>query len=649
MKLSFVGANPHPRLEPLNRLDTHISYFLGNDPAKWHAEVPVWGGVRYVDLYPGVDLELSGEAGYWRPQIVTHNGADLSLVRLRIEGSSLVMLADNQIRLTTPIGDVTLPLLRVVENGSSPVPMRATGPRISGRELIAPFSRGEQDPLRTAERPTDLLYSTFLGGSAIEGGYDIAVDTSGAAYITGFTSSIDFPVTPGVVQPACAVSPFGCNDAFVTKLNPAGSAPIYSTFLGGSDLDAGYAIAIDFNGAAYVTGMTQSWNFPTTSGAFQRTCGGTCYYSDAFVTKINATGSALAYSTFLGGEWWDMAQAITTDSTGAAYVTGHTGSGDFPVTPGAFQTTCAGCGDAFVTKLNVMGSQLSYSTFLGGSMIEEGTGIALNDSGAAYVIGYTTSLNFPVTPGAFQPSCGEQYCNNGDAFVSKLNAAGNGLIYSTYLGGLSGECPTSARECQIAVDGTGIAHIVGTTASPDFPTTPGAFQAVLRGSSDVFVTKVNTNGTALVYSTFLGGNDSDSAHDIALDVSGSVYLTGVARSFDFPVTPGAFDPTCGCLPFYYGDAFVAKLNLDGNGQQDLLYSSYLGGSDAEDGLGIAIYKSHSTELYITGATGSPDFPVTEGAFQTIPTDEGSAFVTKMDTSPSRQLYYLWLPLILNNP
>src|SRR3989449_673084 len=318
----------------------------------------------------------------------------------------------------------------------------------------------------------------------------------------------------------------------------------YSTFLGGSNDDRGFGIAVDAAGNAYVTGGTGSINFPTTPGAFQTTSGG----GDAFVTKLDPTGAALVYSTYLGGSSCDSANGIAVDATGSAYVTGRTVSINFPTTPGAFQTTL-NFTDAFVTKLNPAGSALVYSTYLGGSRSDEGHAIAVDAAGSAYVTGLTLSFNFPTTPGAFQTTTGG---GGGDAFVTKLNADASALGYSTYLGGNSIDFGNG-----IAVDTAGNAYLTGDTTSRNFPTTPGATQPDFGGDRDAFVTKLDPTSSALVYSTYLGGSGSDQGFGIAVDTAGSAYVTGSSFSTNFPTTPGAFQTIFGGAT---GDAFVAKLS-----------------------------------------------------------------------------------------
>jgi len=394
-----------------------------------------------------------------------------------------------------------------------------------------------------------LIYSTYIGGSGFDFGRAIAVDAAGNAYVTGQTGSSNFPTTGGAFQRAIKFiptpRPADPLDAFVTKLNPTGSGLVYSTYLGGVDVEDALGIAVDAAGNAYVTGYTASRDFPTTAGAFSRTSGGG---NDAFVTKLNATGSALVYSTYLGGLDNELGARIRLDAQNNAYVMGSTRSANFPTTPGAFDTIHNGAFDVFVTKLNPTGSGLVYSTFIGGSNFDSGQGLAIDGAGNAYVSGGTGSLDFPTTPGAFATTP-----TGNDIFVTKLNAAGSALVYSTFLGSAGGGAA-------IAVDGAGNAYVTGGTSSTVFPTTPDGFRPVFNGGpSDAFVARLNTTGSALLYSTYLGGTNSEFGTDLALDAAGNLYVTGTTHSADFPTTPGALDVIFNGNPLSFaGDAFVTK-------------------------------------------------------------------------------------------
>jgi hypothetical protein len=401
-----------------------------------------------------------------------------------------------------------------------------------------------------------LVYATYLGGGDNDWGYDLALDATGAAYVTGYTYSTDFPTTPGAFQTTLG----GFQNPFVAKLNPTGSGLVYSTYLGGDWHDYAVSIAVDASGAAYITGMTQSGNFPTTPGAFQPAFGG---ITDAFLAKLNASGSALVYSTYLGGTDSDLGWDVALDVSGAAHVTGRTISPDFPITPGAFQPTCASCPtqeDAFALKLDPSGGALVYATFLGGSGADclYGCALTLDSGGAATLTGATTSADFPTTPGVYQPTCRSCPAHS-DIYITTINATGSSLIYSTFLGGNDRD---NARS--IALDASDAAVLAGHTRSPDFPITPGAYQPTCHScpaTADALLTKLNATGSALVYSTFLGGGDDDNGHGLRLDASGIAYVTGRTASADLPTTAGAFDPSYNGGPY---DAFAAKLDLLAN-------------------------------------------------------------------------------------
>jgi len=444
-----------------------------------------------------------------------------------------------------------------------------------------------------------LLYLTYIGGSQDEGVSAIAVDAAGNAYLTGGTTSPDFPIVGGYQTHFGGTVATGnsirTGDAFVAKLNPSGNKLIYSTYLGGSGDDIAFAIAIDSAGDAYVAGATSSFNFPLTpaGGEYQNHFKGgggeplkTCLIctlpfwdpGDAFVAKLDPTGSQLLFSTYLGGALDDVAQAIAVDASSNVYVAGCTISSTYPTTPGALQTHFGGSdpqnvqqnlGDGFITKLNSTGSALIYSTFLGGTGDDCVSAIALDASGDVYVTGSTDSSNMPVTPGAFQPSfAGYKIApanvsqNFGDAFVAELNPAGTALVYFSYLGGSRNDLGAA-----IAVDGSGDAYVVGFSDSTDFPVSASPYQAKMAGDNkhyamnpqgDGFLTVVGPGGSAVLYSTYLGGSADDGLAGVVLDGKGGVYLAGGTGSLNIPTTSNAYQTTYG--PKQGGDAYYAAFS-----------------------------------------------------------------------------------------
>ncbi len=424
-------------------------------------------------------------------------------------------------------------------------------------------------------------------------------------------------------------------DSYDTKKELIIDPLIYSTFIGGGESygDNGNSIAIDASGDAYITGQTPSLNFPATTGAYQTTMNG--FYCNAFVTKLNSSGSVLVYSTFVGGNDGDWGESIVIDKSGNAYITGGAFSYNFPTTIGAFQTTIGGSnGNAFITKLNSTGSALIYSTYLGGSGNPSyggdwGQSITIDANGNAYITGQTSSVNFPIAPGAFQTTFGGVQ----NVFVSKLNSTGNSLIYSTFIGGNSFDVGNS-----IAIDDSGNAYITGSTTSSNYPTTPGAFQTT---PGSIFVTKLNSTGRRLVYSALLGVGIGNS---ITIDANGNAYITGNTSSSGFPTTTGAFQTN---IKNVAGNAFVTKLNSSGSA---LIYSTCIGGSGFNNSsvygdVGNSIAIDASGNAYIAGSTSSSDFPTTSGAFQTnyLGTyGSYTAFVTKLNSTGSSLIYSTYI-------
>jgi hypothetical protein len=551
LRMQLVDANLAARVAGVDDLPGKSHYFIGNHRQQWRTHISHFAKVRFQSVYPGVDLLYYGTGGRLEYDFIVSPGADPNAIKLNFAGASQLRLGAER-ELLLSVGDREIrqlnPVIYQLVGGERKYIVG--GYRIDGYQVS--FEVGKYDTTRPLVIDPVLLYATYLGGSGDDLGSGIAVDEDGYAYVAGVTTSLNFPTTPGAFQPAFAG---GDADTFVTKLNRTGTALVYSTYLGGSKcgnsaaicFDVGFAIAVDDIGNAYVTGPTNSTDFPTTPGAFQSAFAGG--FSDTFVTKLNRTGTALAYSTYLGGSSFDPARAIAIDKAGNAYVTGPTGSADFPTTPGAFQPAFAGgSSDVFVTKVNRTGTALVYSTYLGGSGGEftDINGIAVDEKGNTYAAGLTDSHDFPTTPGSFQTA------NAGveDAYVTKLNRSGTALVYSTYLGGSGFDLNEG-----IVVGEKGSVYLTGLTDSLNFPTTPRAFQPRLAGGLDAYVTKLNHRGTSLVYSSYLGGSGNDFGNGIPVDKSGNAYVTGQTDSLDLPTAPDVFQPgNAGSQ-----DAFVAKI------------------------------------------------------------------------------------------
>ncbi len=610
VRMQLVGANAASAVTGREELPGKVNYFLGNDPSKWRTNVATFGRVEYDEVYPGIDLVWHGSNQQLEYDFVVAPGADPGPIGLRFAGAERVevdavgdllvtaagqtlrqqapfvyqeaggarrdvvsrfVLEGHEVRFALGAYDAARPLVidpvlsySTYLGGSND---RGNGIAVdpaSGDALLTGYTQSTNFPTANPFQPSHgggvcgpfpcadafvarlsasgsaLVYATYLGGSGEDSGLGIAVDAaSGGALVTGYTSSTNFPTA----NPLQAVNR-GFHDAFVVRLNPSGSALVYATYLGGSDREYGTGIAVDTaNGDALLTGWTQSSNFPTANPVQAVNRG----FSDAFVARLSPSGSALVYSTYLGGSSADIGWGLAVDlASGDALVTGDTQSPNFP-TSNPLQAVNRGFSDVFVARLSATGSALVYSTYLGGSNGDSGRSIAVDPgSGNALLTGGTRSTDFP-TANLLQPA----NRGDGDGFVARLNAAGSVLVYSTYLGGSSGEIGAG-----IAVDpASGEALVTGITLSTNFPTAH-PLQAVNRGFNDVFVARLSAAGSALVYSTYLGGSSEDLGLGIAVDpASGDTLLTGYTWSSNFP-TANPLQPGFGGGTF---DGFATRI------------------------------------------------------------------------------------------
>lgn len=603
IRMDFVGANTNPQYSGIDKKEAYYNYFTGNDQSKWASFISLYSEAEVDGIYDGIGLRYYFDKGSLRYDFRVDPGADPSRIQINLEGEDEVRVRDNgELVIKTTLGEVTHGKLYAYQKtGDSKVEVSCRFELTTGGKIGIRADNYDKNKELIID---PLVYSTFLGGSGSDLGYSIFLDYEGNAFVTGYTTSANFPTTTG----AYSQTPDGL-DVFITKLNSSGNTLIYSTFLGGENNEFGYSLAVDIAGNVYVTGETGSYDFPTTSGSYDRWYNGS---SDIFITKLNSTGSALIYSTFLGSLSFEAGNSLAVDMAGNVYVTGGAGDSGFPTTAGSYDRSYNGGDDIFITKLNSAGSALVYSTFLGGNDSDIGYSLALDPQGNVFVTGLTTSANFPTTPGAYDRSY--DYWN--DAFTIKLNSTGSDLIYSTFLG--SGE---SEFGRSIAIDSLGNAYVTGSTNSPNFPTTAGAYDQSLSGGSDVFITKLNSSGSDLVYSTYMGGISTDISNSCAVDSRGNIYITGRTFSNNFPTTEGAHDRSYND----YVDAFTAKLNSNGNG---LLYSTYLGGSGEDNANNLAL--DGQGDVYITGTTSSTYFPTTEGAYDQSFNGSQDVFITKIN-------------------
>jgi hypothetical protein len=584
-------------------LGWNSNFFYGNDSENWCTDVPNYGEVWYENIYDGIDLRYYTNENGLKYDFILHPGANLNHIRIRYDGAeSLEIDKSNNLVIKTEIENIIERDLFIYQEYDSKCH------EIEGRfykyndqeygfELLDHYCESRDliiDPY---------IYSTYVGGSEWDSGSGISIDPDGNAFVSGATSSINFPTTPGVYNRSFANE----TDVIVFKLNQDGSALHYSTYIGGKLDDQGTSIAIDSKGNAFVTGYTESTDFPTTNGTFDRTYNGPTIpnfsgWGDIFVLRLNPNGSELNYSTYIGGDNHEWGPDIEVDPAGRAFVKGVTNSSNFPNTTGAFDTSFSGESDSYVLKLNARGSRLLYSTFIGGSGSEICSfynigGIEIDFIGNALITGSTNSSDFPTTEGVYQ----QNLAGGHDVYITKLNWNGSKVLYSTLIGGSGDDAGID-----ICMDVEGNAYIAGMTNSINFPTTPQACNSsYIGGVTDIIVLKINPNGSKLVYSTYVGGDNYDTCWNSALDLNGCIMVTGNTNSPNFPVTQNAIQP--GFNGNY--DGYVFRLNYNGS---KLNYSTFLSGTSLNYAGGVDVDLIGN--VCVVGSTYSSDFFTTPGAF-----------------------------------
>jgi uncharacterized protein (TIGR03437 family) len=601
LEVELLGAHASAKLSGTSPLGGSSNYYVGNDPSQWRTGVPQFARVRYEGLYDGVDAVFYGTPRQLEFDFVVAPYADPLAIRLKFsEGTPLRL--DNAGNLFAGAGSDQIQLQRPVihQDLSGERRLVAGGFAVEGSTII--FRLGDYDRAQPLVIDPVLQYASYLGGSGADAIQSVEVDASGNVFVAGYTTSTDFPIVDGALS-----NNRGNGDGFIAKLNSTGSTLTYASYLGGAGDDQMTGIGIDGTGSIWVTGFSNSTNFPLQAQLQTVIAGG----YDVAVARFSRAG-LLQFSTYLGGSGDDKGEAIAIDAASAVYVTGGTLSNNFPTgiaaqvnyggASASCPTTSAGlamAGDAFVFKLNSSGATLQYSTYLGGSGCEVGTGIAVDLSGNAYITGATTSSNFP-TAGALQNNLGGGSCaplGGGsytcpDAFVTKLNSGGTGIVYSTYLGGNSLDAGSG-----IAVDSTGAAYVVGTTQSANFPLA-SALKSTLGGTQDAFVAKINAAGTALTFSTYFGGSGADSGSAIKLDALKRPFIVGSTLSGDLPLVKQIQNNLAG-----NSDVLIATLSPSGN---NIDYSTYYGSTGDDYGLGLAI--DGSGNIWTGGYTQSGAFP-----------------------------------------
>jgi hypothetical protein len=615
LHMQLMGANNAPKIAGEDQLAGKINYFIGNDPNRWRADAPTYAKVKLTDVYPGIDMVYYGNQRQLEYDLIVNPGSDPAAIGLRFQGAdNLKIDADGNLLLQ--VGDNSLckhkPIVYQEKDGAREL-LASNYVIANGNEVR--FQVADYDRARPLIIDPVLSYASYLGGSGDDIARAIAVDGSGNIYVAGETTSVDFPVS-APLQDMCGSCP-DAKDAFVAKINLQSNALVYSTYLGGGNVDVARGIAVDQFGDAYLAGNTNSNDFPVMNASQPARRGG----QDAFIVKLNPAGNGLIYSTYLGGGLNEFCYNIVVDSNGNAYVAGQTASADFPVSQAAQAIFGGGDDDAFLAAFDSNG-RVKFATYIGGSDDEEPHGIAMDGSGNIYVGGFTGSdTDFPLL-NALQDTYGG---GGTDAFINKYNAAGN-LIYATYLGGDAGEVVRG-----LAVDGEGNLYVTGFTGSDDFPTAAPLQSDFGGGNTDAYIAKLSPEGDTLIFSTYLGGSGDedntfnvlgDNGAGIAVDNNGNIYVTGSTSSPDFPTLNAIQDNQAGQY-----DAFVVKLDADFN----MIYSTYMGGSGLDGSFGVAVDSSGNA--YIAGATGSPDLPLASATQSNFGGGNTDAFVARIDDPP----------------
>ncbi len=653
VQMQFVGAGSQAQVQGIDELSGKINYLVGDNPAQWHTGVATFARVRIEQLYHGVNLVYYGNQRQLEYDFTVAPGANPDAVKIRFAGADKISIgAQGELILTLGHGEIIQPRPVIYQTVDGARQTVSGGYRLVDAHTVK-FALGRFDHGLPLVIDPVLSYSTYFGGNSSDEAWKVAVDTNGFVYFAGETLSAQLPTT-NAFQPNYAGGSF-TGDAFVAKFSPNGTNLVYCTYLGGSQDDFAYSLAVDNAGDVFLTGATISPDFPTTNALYPKILGHayynprnhvTYYNSDAFVAELGPTGSNLIYSTYLGGSGFvgnavtpgtgDEGLSIAVDSTGNAYVTGYTSSTNFPViNPLVWQTNTfnhlAGSDNAFLTKIGPGGSPLVYSTYFGGTNIDMAEGVAVDSAGAAYLAGYTDSPNFP-TNNPVQPNLGgtTNPVTVYNAFVAKFApfTTNLSLVYSTFLGGTNGDYGYG-----VAADTNGNAYVIGGTASPNFPDTatnvPGLFNGLyyntngLPVTTNAFLVKLDPTGSNIIYAAVFGGTNAgvDIGYGVALDPSGDVFVVGASSTTNFPAvnTPGLL----GTTNAGGSDVFVIAFNTNCSA---ILYSGYFGGSGNDFGYGIAV--DSQTNAYIVGQTASANFP-TFYPFQSSLNGPSDAFLAKI--------------------
>jgi len=634
-KVHFENCNPQLTTEGVDSYSDYENYFIGSDPARWASGVKVFRSVNYKNLYPRIDLVFEEYQGHLKYSFIIRPGGNPENISMRFEGVESIYLQDNILHYTTTVNSIREENLNAYQeiNGRKvevPCSFHLHGERVSFK-ITGQYDRSLPlviDPV--------LVFGTFTGSLADNFGYTATYDSHGNFYAGGIARDIGYVTTPGAFQATFAG---GANvgldydqgydaDITITKFDSAGTMLLYSTYLGGSVNEQPHSLIVGANDELLIYGRSNSPNFPTTAGAYDRSINGNM---DIVVTRLNAAGTALLASTFIGGSaddgvnitmsprsyyslklnYADDARGeINLDDAGNVYVVSSTRSSNFPVTTGAFQNTLRGGQDACVFKMNGTLSSLHFSTFLGGSGDDAGYGIFLDNNNQPFVCGGTASNDFPTTANTLYPS----YRGGAtDGYVAHLNSNGTALLASTYIG--TGE---DDQTHFVQLDGSENVFVTGQTAGA-FPVTAGVYS---NPNSGQYIMSLTPTLSSILFSTVFGKGDGDpdlSPTAFLVDVCGNIYFSGwggrVNSNVDFninslPVTSDAFQSSTDGSDFYF---FVLSPNA-----QSLLYASYFGGSFSAEHVdgGTSRFDKNGViyQAVCAGCGGFSDFPTTPGAW-----------------------------------
>lgn len=621
IKLSLPDTRTPFEFEPFGLIETTYSYFYGNDPDRWISGVPVWKGIRLINVFPGINLSLTGVENELIPEFECVNSCSFERYNslFNIEGGKDIVLDGTSLSIENNDKWYKVPLYlpESSDNENLDNYFQPDGKRIS---IPLRKSNGLMDQNKASEITSDLSYSSFLGGSILQGIAHSAIDDDDYLYLIGDTYSTDFPTTSGAFDRSLS----GRFDTFVVKFNTISRSVKYATYIGGNDTDSGTAIAVDDNGIAYLTGSTTSANFPVSSTAFMHYCPSNCSSGSAFITILSENGTSLLASTYLGGRYGASAETITVADDGDVFISGTTYSNNFPTSWFAYDRSLAeapGCTppyDIFISRMSSDLSNLEYSTYLGGGLGERVHDIAIDSSKNVYITGATGSDDFPSTK-----EIGSRSANDTSVFALKLSTAygsdNEGLIYSTLFGGSDSD---QAYALHLNPDNS--LYISGSTKSNDFPITSNAYDKSFNGSGDSengdgYLVKLNSKGDNFQYSSYIGGSRDDVIFSIDFDSDGYLYFLMNSRSNNLSTTYDAYDR----YPNGDYDIYVGIMNKGLNG---ILYSSYLGGSELD--FGGALHVTSNKDVVLTGSTRSENYPTTSNAFdRTINDYFDDAFVS----------------------